>query len=346
MSTITAGFLGVAHIHTPDFVKRLNVRREAGEVQVKSVWDHDQARAQVRADQMPGASVAATAEDIINDPEITAIVVCAETNRHLDLVLAAAKAKKDLFVEKPLGLGEKDANAMSEAILKENVRFQTGFFMRSQPIQQYIKREVIQGHLGKLTRAIYTNCHGAVLGGWFDTEWNWLTDPKQAGGGALLDLGAHPLDLIISTFSLTEGEIMDAKASVGNRVGRHGTEIDEYGTGLVTFQSGFEAVIAASWDDAGPLHSPIAIHGTEGQFLVQGGQLLYQSKHVDGMDGKTPVPSESMPPAAPHAFEIFWDQLLGKPTPVLPVSPQEAAYGATIMEKLYKSAGKSTTSGL
>ena len=89
---------------------------------------------------------------------------------------------------------------MADAIKAAGVTFQTGFFMRSGATSQFIKREVQAGHLGKITRARLSNGHQAALEGWFDTEWRWLTDAKLAGGGALLDLGAHVLDQIIDIF--------------------------------------------------------------------------------------------------------------------------------------------------
>jgi predicted dehydrogenase len=345
MSKIIAAFVGVAHIHTPGFVKALNARAEAGEVSVKLVWDPEPERGRKRAEEL-GAKFVEDVSAIWSDADITAVVICAETCLHRDLVVAAAESGKDIFCEKPLGLGHADSSVMEAAITKAGVRFQTGFFQRSDPINQYIKREVAAGHLGKLTRAHYTNGHGAVLGGWFDTEWRWLADAKLAGGGALLDMGAHPLDLVLSTFSATEGGIVGSKASLGNRVGRYGAEIDEYGTGLLTFASGFSATIEASWLESGPLHLPLGIFGTEGQFLTRDGALYYQSSHVEGMDGKSPVPVELLPAKGPHAFEIFWDQLLGKPTTVAPVSIHEAALGSTVMERLYADAGRSTTTGV
>ena len=131
--------------------------------------------------------------------------------------------------------------------------------------------------------------------------------------------------------------------SLGNRGGRYGTEIDEYGAGLLTFASGAIAELEASWVDPA-LHSPTEVFGTEGQIQVKDGGLYYFSKHVDGADGKTPV--TDLPPGAPHAFDLFWDALLGSPLAVPLVTVEEAALGSVLMERLYNAAGRSTTTGL
>jgi hypothetical protein len=92
-----------------DLVKTRN------DVRVKSVWDHDADRAQKRAQDL-NAGVMDDVNKIWDDPEIQAVVIYSETNRHHDLVLAAAKAGKHMFVEKPLGITARESLAMAEAI--------------------------------------------------------------------------------------------------------------------------------------------------------------------------------------------------------------------------------------
>ena len=337
MSTLTTAFLGVAHIHTPGFIKSLNDR--TADVRVKAVFDVQADRGKQRAGEMPGADFVASAEAIFADPEITSVVICSETVQHKDLVVAAAKAGKHIFCEKPLGLGADDAKVMADAIKAAGVTFQTGFFMRGDPNHQFIKREVAAGNLGKITRVRYSNCHQAALDGWFDTDWRWLADAKLAGGGAMLDLGAHPLDLIVDTYLPVEGEVVDVAAKLGNKGGRYGTEIDEFGTALLTFASGATAVVEASWVDPS-LRSPVEVFGTEGQIQLIDGALRYFSKRVDGADGKTPV--TDLPKPGTHAFNAFFDVLLGKPVSVPLITVDQAAAGSTIMERVYNAAGRST----
>src|SRR5260370_39501767 len=76
--------VGCAHIHTPDFAKRM---KQNPRVKVKCVWDHDAARAKKYADEL-GAPVVDDVAKIWSDPQIAAVVICSETDRHLDLVLA------------------------------------------------------------------------------------------------------------------------------------------------------------------------------------------------------------------------------------------------------------------
>src|SRR5437899_594930 len=143
---ITLGFVGVAHIHTLEYIRLTNTRSD---VRVKSVWDHDAARAEKAAKEL-NAKAVAEAKEIWSDPEITAVVVCSETNRHHELVLAGAKAAKHMFVEKPLGITGKESLEMAGAIEKANLLFSTGYFMRGSPIHLFVKEELAKGHFGKV----------------------------------------------------------------------------------------------------------------------------------------------------------------------------------------------------
>src|SRR6476661_1191983 len=145
----TIAFVGCAHIHTPGFIKAIKKRDD---IKVKSVWDHDAERAKKRADEL-GAKVVEDFRTIYADGDVKGVVICSETNRHEQLVAPAAAAKKHIFAEKPLGISAKDAHAMADAIEQAGVMFQTGYFMRGQPVHQFIKQAIDAKHFGKITRA-------------------------------------------------------------------------------------------------------------------------------------------------------------------------------------------------
>src|SRR3954452_15113912 len=142
------GLIGCAHIHTPGFVKTIKARKD---VMIKTVWDHDAARGQKYADDIE-ARFMGDLKTILGDPQISAVVICSETDRHHDLVLPAAEAKKDLFVEKPLGFAARDAYVMADAIERAGVKFQTGYFQRGMPVHLFLKEQVDKGIFGKITR--------------------------------------------------------------------------------------------------------------------------------------------------------------------------------------------------
>lgn len=317
--------VGVAHIHTPGFIDRLKKRSD---VAVKWVWDHEAARAQKRAADL-GAQVTTDLSAIWSDPGVEAVIICAETDRHEPLVRAAAAAKKHMFVEKPLGMGAQDAYAMADAIEKAGVFFQTGYFMRGEPIHLFLREQIAAGNFGKITRVRHSNCHSGSLGDWFTPDWLWMTDPKQAGVGGFGDLGTHSLDILLWLF----GDVERVAADINVVTGRYG-DCDESGEGLMKFKSGVVGTLAAGWVDvANPVR--LLISGTEGHAHMNDGQLYFKSAKVEGADGKTPW--TDLPAAWPHAFELFLDAVVGKPGVPL-VGAREAAVRSAVMEAFYQAA--------
>jgi predicted dehydrogenase len=322
---VTLAFVGCAHIHTPGFISLLKGRKD---VRVKTVWDHDAERANRRAKEL-GAAVTAKVEEIFADPEIQGIVVCTETNRHQDLVLGAAKAKKHMFVEKPLGIGSQDSYQMQAAIEKAGVLFTTGYFMRCAPVHLFLKDEIAKGSFGKITRIEGSNCHSGSLGKWFDTEWRWMADPKIAGVGAFGDLGTHSLDIMMWMM----GDVESVTAQVKVVTGHYG-DCDEAGAALIKFKNGVYGTLTAGWVDvANPV--TLQISGTEGYAAIINGQLFFSSKKVAGADGKQPW--TKLPPAPAAPLHLFVDSIAGKPGLPL-VTPKEAAARASVMEAMYAAA--------
>lgn len=323
---INVVLLGAAHIHTPGFVKRLKAR--TAEVAVKGVWDHDAARAAKTAAEL-ACPVSEDYKALLSDKQIQAVVICSETNRHQELVLAAARAKKHMFVEKPLGMGSKDAFAMAKAIEKAKVLFQTGYFMRGSPAHQFLREQVRKGTFGKITRVRMSNCHSGSLKGWFDTDWRWMADPAIAGCGAFGDLGTHVLDILLWMF----GDVEQVAAQISVVTSRYGN-CDETGEGLMQFANGAIGTLAAGWVDvANPVS--LIISGTEGHAHIVGGNLFFQSSQVPGAEGKEPW--TDLPAAWSHAFELFLDAVMGKENVPL-VTPSEAALRSSVMEAFYKAA--------
>jgi len=321
--TIQVALVGAAHIHTPGFIKKLQDRQD---LTVAYVWDHNPERASKRAAEL-GCATTTHLGDIWGNPEIKAAVICSETDRHMDLVMAGAQAGKHLFVEKPLGIGSRDAYQMAKEIEKAGVLFQTGYFMRGNPAYRFIKSQMQAGSFGKVTRIRMSNCHSGSLGGWFDTEWRWMADPAQAGVGAFGDLGTHALDIMLWLMGKAERVTADINVATG----RYG-DCDEYGEGLIRFSDGVIGSLAAGWVDvANPIS--LVLSGTEGHAYVANGQLFFQSKNVPGADGKAPW--TDLPEAWPHAFDLFLDAVAGNAGVPL-VGVMEAAYRSAVMEALYQ----------
>jgi predicted dehydrogenase len=322
---LTLALVGGAHIHTPSFIDVMKERKDA---KVKWVWDHDHDRAERRAKALD-AQVVDDLNRIWSDPEVVAIVIYSETNRHHDLVLAAAKARKHMFVEKPLGITAKESLAMARAIEQAGLLFTTGYFMRTDPKHLFLKEEIAKGNFGTITRIRGSNCHSGSLGGWFDKEWRWMADPKIAGVGAFGDLGTHKLDILMWLL----GDVDAVTAQVRAVTHRYG-DCDECGEGMLRFKSGVLGTLAAGWVD---VEDPVQllISGTEGHAVVYEDHLYYHSKKVTGTNSKEPF--TKLPPAPRAPMHQFLDAVAGAKDQPL-VTPHEAAARVVVMESMYRAA--------
>jgi predicted dehydrogenase len=132
-------------------------------------------------------------QDLIDDPEIDLVDIAAPSAIHAQVAIAAAKAGKHVFCEKPLALSLADAQAMVAAVDKAGVVNMIGFSYRCVPALALAKQMIDSGEIGEIYhfRGIY--------------QQSWLVDPgfplvwrlqrKDAGYGPHGDLGAHVVDL-------------------------------------------------------------------------------------------------------------------------------------------------------
>ncbi|MDR0932322.1 MAG: Gfo/Idh/MocA family oxidoreductase [Victivallales bacterium] len=316
---------GLSHIHLPDFVRRIKLRSS---VEVVALWDHDCNLAKKYALELNCKSVS-KCDALWRDPEVDAIIVCSETNLHKDIVPFAATAGKHLFVEKPLGFAASDALEMAKVVEKSGVLFQTGYFMRGRSPHMALKEMVQSGVFGKITRVRHVNCHCGSLGGWFDTDYRWMTNPEIAGCGAFGDLGTHSLDILMWLFGMPES----VTADIAVVTGRYGDKCDETGSALLRFPDGMVATMSGAWVD---LICPITceVSGTEGFAYIRNEELFVKSNKLENADGETPW--KNLPDELPHAFDLFLDALEGKNVPL--VSASEAAQRNVVMEALYRAA--------
>ena len=123
--------------------------------------------------------------------DIDAVYIASPPNVHREQTLACAHAGKHVLCEKPLGLAVADAEIMVTACQKAGVALGTAFMMRFHAQHQAAAALIREGRLGKPVLA------RAQLSCWYPPiESAWRQDPLQGGGGSLMDMGGHCLDLL------------------------------------------------------------------------------------------------------------------------------------------------------
>ena len=140
-----------------------------------------------------GARHYASASEMVRDPRVQAVYVATPNHLHRAGVEAAAAAGKPVLCEKPMAATVEDAEAIAACVVRTGIPYGTAFDQRHHPAHAAIRDAVAEGAIGTVTalRIAYM-C-------WVDAGWardNWRADVGRAGGGALMDLAPHGLDLV------------------------------------------------------------------------------------------------------------------------------------------------------
>ena len=154
---------------------------------------------------------------------IAAVYIASPNDTHRTLVEAAAAARVPVLCEKPMATTLADARAMIAACERAGVPYATAFDQRFHSAHQHLARLLRRNALGTVTavRIAYCCWVGPEFGA-AEEGGNWRIDPARAGGGALIDLAPHGLDLACY---LLEDRITDIAALGQSRV--HGYAVED-----------------------------------------------------------------------------------------------------------------------
>ncbi|MEY4424281.1 MAG: hypothetical protein RLZZ258_1384 [Actinomycetota bacterium] len=132
--------------------------------------------------------------DVLNDPEVDVVSICAPNFLHAEIGIAAAKAGKAFWIEKPVGRGAEETESVESAAVEAGVVSTIGFNYRHAPAVEHIKQLVADGSLGRIT-----NLRGTFFAD-YSSEPNgalsWRFIRGLAGSGVLGDLMGHLVDLV------------------------------------------------------------------------------------------------------------------------------------------------------
>jgi len=183
--------------------------------------------------------------DLLKDPKIDAVIISLPTFLHAEVAIKAAEHGKHILVEKPLARNVREAERVVSAANLKGVKLMVGYTARFNPLFQKLKNEIKLGTLGDVQIA---TANHIGTGPFFHRSEksipkpvpSWWFDMELTGGGALLDLGSHLINLLIWYF----GKVVDAKSYLGYKFNM---DFEDYAIGLMEFENGPIATIKTSW---------------------------------------------------------------------------------------------------
>ena len=212
--------------------------------------------------------------DLLARPDLDAVSVCVPNYLHSPIGIAALQAGKHVLCEKPLALNGAEAQQMVKTAEEAGRVLQVAFNHRRRGDAEVLKRHIDEGGLGRI---YYAKAHWMRRSG-IPGLGSWFTSKQMAGGGPLIDLGVHVLDLAM--WLLGEPEVRSVSASTYAELGPRGRgssgatkfgagnayEVEDLATAFIRLENGTTLLLEASWatysgvgDDFG-----VDLYGTEG----------------------------------------------------------------------------------
>jgi len=268
-----------------------------------------------------------TLDAVLADRDVEAIIITTPHTAHADQVVAAARAGKHVFVDKPFTLTAADARRAAEACRGAGVVLAVGHQRRKQAASRALKRLVDEGAFGRV----------AQIEGNFSADYGfsstlttqvWRGDRAEAPGGAMTNLGIHHVD----TYQYLLGPIARVMAFV-RQVALTKVPIDDVTSILFEFTSGSVGYLGTSWVHANRTET-ITLHGTEAQAWheASGAQLFFARR---GQAERTEVPLTPVDAVVEELAE-FARCVSGRTRPE--VSGEEGTANVAVLEAIVQSA--------
>ncbi|MCL6456810.1 MAG: Gfo/Idh/MocA family oxidoreductase [Gorillibacterium sp.] len=196
MKQVTVGMVGykfMGKAHSQAYRELPMFFPDAPKPVMKTICGRDAAGVAEAADRFGWTRYVTDWRELLADGEIDLIDINAPSNAHKEIALAAAKAGKHVFCEKPLALTLADSREMLKAAEEAGIKHMVGFSYRFAPAVQLAKKLLAEGRLGEIYH----------FRAWFLQDWIvdpnfplvWRLDKEMAGSGSHGDLGAHLIDL-------------------------------------------------------------------------------------------------------------------------------------------------------
>ena len=311
-------------------------------------------RAQKAAEKFgtPEAKVYADYKELLKDPEIEVVHVCTPNRSHSFITVDALEAGKHVMCEKPMAINSAEAKKMLDAAARTGKKLSIGYQSRFRDDAQYMKKEAEEGTFGDIYYAKATALRRRAV-----PTWGVFLNEYEQGGGPLIDIGTHALDLTLWMMNNykpkycvgTTYHKLNNDTNQGNMWGNWDPEkftVEDSAFGFVVMENGATIVLESAWalntldvreavtSVCGTLAGGDMMDGLRINGIRHGRQYVLQPDfHVGGVafnDGKK---GES----AADREERLWIEAVRSDTE--PLTLPEQAYCVTrILEGIYESA--------
>lgn len=264
---LKVGLVSRWHVHADEYAEAVKCNPNA---EIVAVWDENAERGKKWAEKL-GCRYFGDYGMMLRKGNIDAIVVASPTSLHPSLMLKAAKAGKHIFTEKALTVKLNDSKKIAAAVKENQVKFTVSFPHKSRPELIFAKEYIKNGRLGKVTYARVRNVHNGSSANWLP---EYFYDESLCGGGAMIDLGAHPM----YTLEMLLGKPLFVQSAFVE-VTKRGVE--DNAVSMIEFENGAIGISETGFVSE---YNPytVEISGTEGYLKIEGSKVMIADRSTDG----------------------------------------------------------------
>lgn len=303
---------------------------------------------EIRDKHFPNAAVYTDFRELLKDESIDSVDICTPNYLHSIIAVAAFEAGKHVFCEKPDAVNVEEVLKMNRAAEKAGKTLMIMRNNRFSPASQYAKKYIESGAMGD----IYCGRCGWQRRRGIPGKGGWFTTKAQSGGGPLIDLGVHMIDLAIwlmgnpkpvtvtgSTYcKFADSDTSDSvNSDFGDKVSGGTFDVEDLAMGTIRFDNGAQLQIEFSWaSNIKQENRFVELRGTKSGLTWRDGDVeVFTEMHGQGCDIH---PSNLQPEKKEHVLNLinFYDVVIDGKEPVF--KPQQGVDMIKILCAIYKSA--------
>lgn len=272
------------HVHAEGYARTVLA---TGKAQITAVWDEDSVRGAEWAGRL-GADFEADLDTLLAREDVDAVICDTPTTMHEEVLIKAAKAGKHIFTEKALATTVEGCKKIAAAITEAGVTFTISYPQLFNSVMKLAKEYIDSGKLGKVTTIRIRNAHSGVSNGWLPEYW---FDEEAAGGGAMMDLGCHPMYQLAALCGKPKRISSLFNAPLGSKV-------DENAVSIIEFENGVIGISETGFDSYYAPHR-LEVYGTDGSLFEESGKITVKTKETAEISNEPIVPKTENADAEP-----------------------------------------------
>lgn len=349
MAKLKIGIIGCGGIANGKHMPSL---KKVADAEMVAFCDIIKERAEKAAKEFgtPDAKVYTDYKELLKDGSIDVVHVCTPNREHSFITVDALESGKHVMCEKPMAKTYAEAKKMLDAAKRTGKKLTIGYQGRQNPESQYVKKVCDAGELGDI---YFAKAH-AIRRRAVPT-WGVFLNEEEQGGGPLIDIGTHALDLTLWCMNNYKPKMV-----VGNKYRKLAEQTDtanawgdwdpkeftveDSAFGFITMENGATIILESSWalNTLDVKEAKTSLCGTKGGADMEDGVRINGVKHnrqyVEkpdlGVGGVAFYDGESES-AAEREARLWIDSIVNDTDPV--VLPEQAIVVTQILEAIYES---------